>query len=158
VRADLADAEAEAQIAAVQNLVTEVRRFRSDQGVPPSKKVDARISTDGSVAGLASYVGQVAALTRLTLADDIAVGATLTVPGARVELDLSGAIDIEAERARLNKDLAAAKGEIEAANAKLANEAFRAKAPEPVVDKIRARKATGEADVARISAALEARA
>ncbi|HEY3604512.1 MAG TPA: valine--tRNA ligase [Sporichthyaceae bacterium] len=157
VRADLTDAEAEAQIAAVQNLVTEVRRFRSDQGVPPSKKVPAQISTDGSVAGLADYAGQVAALTRLTLGEEnFTAGATLTVSGARVELDLSEAIDVEAERARLNKDLAAAKGEIDAANAKLANEAFLAKAPDPVVAKIRARLSTGEADVARISAALEA--
>jgi valyl-tRNA synthetase len=158
VRADLADPGAEAQIAAVQNLVTEVRRFRSDQGVAPAKKVAARISTDGTVAGLADYAAQVAALTRLTLGeeDTFTVGATLTVPGARVELDLSEAIDVEAERARLSKDLAAAKAEIEAADAKLANEAFLVKAPENVVDKIRARKATGEADVARISAALGA--
>jgi len=157
VRADLADPDAEKQIAAVQDLVTEIRRFRADQGVPPSKKVSARIATDGSVLGLADYVGQVATLTRLTLGDDdFTAAAALTMPGARVELDLSGAVDVEAERARLSKDLAAAKGEIDAANAKLANEAFLAKAPEPVVAKIRARLATGEADVARISAALEA--
>src|SRR5581483_3994355 len=48
-----ADPAAEAQIAAVQDLVTEVRRFRADQGVPPGKKVAARISCDGSVPGLA---------------------------------------------------------------------------------------------------------
>jgi valyl-tRNA synthetase len=156
VRADLHDPDAEAQIAAVQNLVTEIRRFRSDQGVPPSKKVAAVISTDGSVAGLAEYTGQVAALTRLTLEDAVSAGATLSVPGARVELDLSGAIDVEAERARLTKDLAAARAEIEAATTKLANSDFLAKAPEQVVAKIRARLATGEADVARITAALEA--
>jgi valyl-tRNA synthetase len=156
VRADRADADAEAQIAAVQNLVTEIRRFRADQGVPPSKKVSARIATDGSVAGPAEYADQVAALTRLTLQDALTAGATLTVPGARVELDLSGAVDVEAERARLAKDLAAARSEIEAANTKLANQDFLAKAPEQVVAKIRARLAAGEADVARITAALDA--
>jgi valyl-tRNA synthetase len=156
VRKDLADPDAEAQIASVQNLVTEIRRFRSDQGLQPNKKVSARIVTDGTVAGLAEYSGQVAALTRLTLEDDIVAGATLTVPGARVELDLSGAIDVEAERARLTKDLAAANTEIEAADAKLANADFLAKAPEKVVEKIRTRLATAEADVARITAALEA--
>jgi valyl-tRNA synthetase len=156
VRADLADPDAEAQIAAVQHLVTEIRRFRSDQGVPPTKKVSARIVADGSVAGLAEYTGQVAALTRLTLETDVAAAATLTVPGARVELDLSGAVDVEAERTRLTKDLAAARAEIEAANKKLANQEFLAKAPEQVVAKIRGRLATGEADVARITAALDA--
>jgi valyl-tRNA synthetase len=72
-----------------------------------------------------------------------------------VELDLSGTIDVAAERARLTKDQAAAAKEIAAANAKLGNEAFLAKAPEPVVDKIRTRLATAEADLARIQTQLE---
>jgi valyl-tRNA synthetase len=72
-----------------------------------------------------------------------------------VELDLSGAIDVAAERARLTKDLAAARKEIDGAQAKLANEGFLAKAPEAVVAKIRARLADAEADVARIGAQLE---
>ncbi|MGQ0467626.1 MAG: valine--tRNA ligase [Sporichthyaceae bacterium] len=156
-RPDLIDAEAEAQIVAVQDLVTEIRRFRADQGVPPAKKVAARITADGSVAGLAEHADQIKALTRLTPAEDgFVAGATLQVPGASVELDLSGAVDVEAERARLTKDLAAARAEIEAADAKLANAEFLSKAPEKVVDKIRARKSTGEADVARIAAQLDA--
>ena len=156
-RADYADADAEAQIAAVQDLITEIRRFRSDQGVPPAKKVAARIVCDGSVPGLAEHEDQVRVLTRLTPAEHtFAAGATLQLKGAVVELDLSGAIDVAAERARLEKDLAAARKEIEAADAKLANGDFLAKAPEQVVAKISARKASGEADVARILGQLNA--
>ncbi|WP_019877995.1 valine--tRNA ligase [Sporichthya polymorpha] len=155
--ASCADADAEAQITAVQDLVTEIRRFRSDQGVPPSKKVAARITCDGSVPGLAEHADQVRALTRLTEPEDgFTAGATLERKGAVVELDLSGAIDVGAERARLEKDLAAARKEIEVADAKLANAAFLAKAPESVVAKIRGRKETAEADVARISGQLDA--
>jgi valyl-tRNA synthetase len=73
-----------------------------------------------------------------------------------VELDLSGAIDVSAERARLAKDLAAAQKEREANSAKLGNEAFTAKAPPAVVDKHRARLEAAEADIARIEAALAA--
>jgi valyl-tRNA synthetase len=153
----LVDSDAEAQIAAVQDLITEIRRFRADQGVPPNRRVAARIVADGTVAGLAEHADQIAALTKLTPAEDgFTAGATLQVPGARVELDLSGAIDVAAERARLTKDLAAARAEIEAAEAKLANTDFITKAPDKVVEKIRARKATGEADVARITAQLDA--
>ena len=50
----------------------------------------------------------------------------------RVELDLSGAIDVAAERARLSKDLAAAQKERDVNAAKLRNDAFTGKAPEPV--------------------------
>jgi valyl-tRNA synthetase len=155
--ASYGDADAEAQIAAVQDLITEIRRFRSDQGVAPNRKVAARITTDGTVPGLAEHEDQVRALARLTAPEDgFAAGAKLERKGAVVELDLSGAIDVGAERARLEKDLAAARKEIDAADAKLANADFLAKAPEPVVAKIRTRKETAEADVARITAQLEA--
>jgi valyl-tRNA synthetase len=152
-----ADADAEAQIAAVQDLVTEIRRFRSDQGVPPSKKVAARIVCDGSVPGLAEHADQVRTMTRHTEAEDgFAAGARLERKGAVVELDLSGAIDVAAEKARLEKDLAVALKEVDAADGKLANADFVAKAPEQVVAKIHARKAAAEADVVRIRAQLSA--
>jgi valyl-tRNA synthetase len=155
-RAQLVDLDAEAQIAAVQDLVTEVRRFRADQGVPPGKKVVARITCDGSVAGLAEHAAAVRSLTRLSApAEAFAATATLRIPGAVVELDLAGAIDLAAERARLTKDLGVAHQEVAAAQAKLANADFLAKAPEPVVGKIRARLTTAQADVARITAQLE---
>ena len=60
-----------------------------------------------------------------------------------------------AERKRLAKDLAAAEKEKAQAGAKLGNEAFLAKAPDHVVDKIRTRLAKAEEDIARIQAQLE---
>ena len=72
-----------------------------------------------------------------------------------VGLDTSGTIDVAAERARLEKALKAAEKELAGTTAKLGNEAFLAKAPDAVVDKIKARKATAEADIARITAQLE---
>jgi valyl-tRNA synthetase len=154
--AEYADREAEAQIAAVQDLITEVRRFRADQGVAAGKKVAARISCDGSVAGLAEHVDAVRALTRLTApAGGFTAGATLQVPGAVVELDL-GAVDVDAERARLTKDLTVAQKEADAAEAKLANVEFLQKAPEAVVEKLRARLETARADIERITAQLDA--
>ena len=55
----------------------------------------------------------------------------------RVELDLSGAIDVAAERARLAKDLAAAQKERDVNNTKLLNDSFVSKAPEQVIAKVR---------------------
>lgn len=60
-----------------------------------------------------------------------------------------------AERKRLAKDLAAAEKEKAQANAKLGNEAFLAKAPDNVVDKIRGRLAKADEDITRILAQLE---
>jgi valyl-tRNA synthetase len=72
-----------------------------------------------------------------------------------VQLDLSGVIDVAAERARLTKDLAAAQKEIAGGEAKLGNEGFLSKAPEAVVEKIRTRLTEARADVDRITAQLE---
>ena len=56
--------------------------------------------------------------------------ASLAAEGITVELDLAGAIDVAAERRRLEKDLAAARSEADQAERKLANTDFTAKAPE----------------------------
>ncbi len=148
------DPAAEREIAGVRQLVTEVRRFRADQGLQPGQRVPARLElTD---PGLAAHEEAVRALLRLTPpGDDFSVTATLPVPGATVTLDLSGAIDVAAERRRLTKDLAAAEKELAQTTAKLANEGFLAKAPDHVVDKIRTRRSTAEADITRIKTQLE---
>ena len=68
-----------------------------------------------------------------------------------VELDTSGTVDVAAERRRLEKDLAAAQKELAGTTAKLDNEAFLAKAPAEVVDKIRARQQLAREEVERIT-------
>ncbi|MFI8183708.1 valine--tRNA ligase [Actinacidiphila glaucinigra] len=147
------DAVAEKEIAAVQSLVTEVRRFRADQGLQPGQKVPARL--DLGSTGLEAHEAAVRQLLRLQPeGEGFTATATLPVAGATVALDLSGAIDVDAERKRLAKDLAAAEKEKAQATAKLGNEAFLAKAPEPVVAKIRTRLEAAEADIARITAQL----
>ncbi|RUL90694.1 valine--tRNA ligase [Verrucosispora sp. FIM060022] len=151
------DTGAEAEIATLQRVVTEVRRFRSDQGLRPTQRVAARL--DGLAgAGVAAHEPLIRSLARLDAAgDDFQASATLAMPGeVSVALDTRGSIDVAAERARLTKDRAAAEKEAGQARAKLNNPAFVGKAPEPVVAKIRDRLAAAEADLTRIDAALEA--
>ncbi|MGN9809117.1 valine--tRNA ligase [Micromonospora sp. BQ11] len=148
---------AEAEVGTVQRVVTEIRRFRSDQGLRPTQRVSARL--DGLTgAGIGAHEPLIRSLVRLDPAgDDFQASATLAVAGdVTVALDTRGSIDVAAERARLTKDRAAAEKEAAQARAKLDNPAFVGKAPEPVVAKIRDRLATAEADLARIDAALEA--
>ncbi|MEU7609484.1 valine--tRNA ligase [Micromonospora sp. NPDC049204] len=152
----LVDDAAEAELAGVQRVVTEIRRFRSDQGLRPTQRVAARL--DGLAgAGIDAHEPLIRSLVRLDPAgDDFQASATLAMPGAvGVALDTRGSIDVAAERARLTKDRAAAEKEVAQARAKLDNPAFIGKAPEPVVAKIRDRLATAEADLVRIDAALE---
>jgi valyl-tRNA synthetase len=140
----------------LQKLVTEVRRFRTEQGLPDSRRVAARI--DGAPG---EPEAALRALARLDPPGDaFAPTATLEVPlshgTVHVELDTSAAIDVAAERARLGRDLAAAQKELDTAEKKLGNPKFVEKAPAPVVDGIRTRRDAAEADIARVSARLAA--
>jgi valyl-tRNA synthetase len=148
------DAVAEREIETLQQVITEVRRFRNDQGLQPGQRVPARLTLDGTA--LAPHEAAIRQLLRLQPeGEGFAATATLPVAGAQVALDLSGTIDVAAERKRLAKDLAAAQKERQQAEAKLGNEAFLAKAPEQVVDKIRTRLAKAGEDIERIQAQLE---
>ncbi|KJY44844.1 MULTISPECIES: valine--tRNA ligase [unclassified Streptomyces] len=148
------DEAAEAEIGSIQTLTKEVRRFRKEQGLDDKQKVPARLDLTGTV--LAAHEAAIRQVLRLQPeGDSFSATATLPVAGATVALDLSGTIDVAAERKRLSKDLAAAEKEKQQAEAKLGNEAFLAKAPDNVVDKIKGRLAKAEADIARIQAQLE---
>jgi valyl-tRNA synthetase len=154
------DPGAAERIASLQKLVTEIRRFRTEQRVPDKRRVAARF-TGLEEAGLSAQRGALASLLRLDApAEGFAPTATLEVSfGARavvVELDTSGAIDVVAERARLGRDLAAARKELDQTERKLGNPAFVAKAPTHVVEDIRGRQASAAADIERITARLDA--
>ena len=82
--------------------------------------------------------------------------AKIEVGKITVEFDLTGAIDVVAERARLTKDLATAEKDRATAKVKLDNEGFMAKAPMEVVQEIRARLAQTSADIESITAQLAA--
>jgi valyl-tRNA synthetase len=148
------DDAAESELAALQRIVTEVRRFRADQGVKPGQRVSARL---GGLAALAPHEPLIRSLARLDVAaDGFAATATLSVGGGvGVELDTRGAIDVGAERARLRKDRAAAEKEAAQCRAKLDNPAFTDKAPEQVVSKIRDRLAAAKAELDRIGRQLD---
>ncbi len=155
VSPDLLDSAAEQEIVSLQNLVTEVRRFRSDQGLKPGQRVAARLSLSGTA--LAAHEDAIRVLLRLDEpADTFDPTARLTVGTVLVEIDTAGAIDVVAERKRLEKDLAVARKEQAQVTAKLGNEQFMAKAPEDVVAKVRRRAEQAAEDISRLEAQLAA--
>ncbi|MGI9002569.1 MAG: valine--tRNA ligase, partial [Pseudonocardia sp.] len=154
------DVAATARVAAVQELVTEVRRFRTEQRVPDNRRVAARL-VGLDEAGLGGHRAAVASMVRLDApGEGFAPTATLEVALAagtvHVELDTSGAIDVAAERARLGRDLTAARKELDQADAKLGNPRFVEKAPAEVVEGIRARRGAAVAGIERVTARLAA--
>jgi valyl-tRNA synthetase len=154
------DAAAAQRISDMQKLVTEVRRFRSDQGLADRQKVPARLAGMAD-AGLDALAAPVTALAWLTAPDGefracAQVEVRLSGGTVGVELDTSGTVDVDAERRRLEKDLTAAQKELASTTAKLGNDAFLAKAPADVVDKIRDRQKLAREESDRIAARLAA--
>ena len=152
------DGVAGGRVEDMQKLVTEVRRFRSDQGLNDRQRVPARM-TAITEADLDTQVDAVRSLAWLTEPEDgftpsAAVEVRLSRATVLVELDTSGTVDVEAERRRLQKDLAAAEKELAQTAAKLGNAEFLAKAPDAVVDKIRGRQRVAGEEVERITARL----
>jgi valyl-tRNA synthetase len=137
----------------LQEIVTEIRRFRADQGIKTTAKISAKFSGLAQ-AGLADYE---AALRFIVKCEGSEGNFTAKVEVANVviEFDLTGAIDLAAERARLSKDLITAQKDRDTAKVKLDNEGFMAKAPMEVVTEIRARLQETTADIERLTALLE---
>ena len=123
------------RIADLQTLVTDVRRFRTEQRVPDKRRVAARL-VGLDEAGLGAHRGALGALVRL---DEPGASSRprprsrSRCPAARSSSSSTrrGAIDVAAERTRLGRDLAAAQKELDQAEKKLGNPAFVAKAPAP---------------------------
>ncbi|WP_311356073.1 valine--tRNA ligase [Corynebacterium riegelii] len=139
-------------------LITELRRFRADQGVKPSQKVPAKL--DFAAADLVAQEDMVRQIARVEEPGDGFVASAsiemrLSQTTLDVALDTSGTVDVAAERKRLEKELAAAQKELDTTAAKLGNEQFLANAPEPVVEKIRQRQRVAQEEFARVSARLE---
>ncbi|MDQ1540982.1 MAG: valyl-tRNA synthetase, partial [Actinomycetota bacterium] len=154
------DADAEALVDELQAVVTEVRRFRAEQGLPPARRVPARIEGLASTH-LREFEQQLRSLARLQPADDQFSETAAVVVGhgdraIRVALDLSGTIDVGKERTRLAKALDVAVTEIGLAETKLANPELTGKAPEPVIEKMRARLRAAQSEAERLRGQLDA--
>ena len=146
------DKKSESLIGELQKIVTEVRRFRNDQGVKPSQKIPGRFIAPSDVT---AYASAMAFLLKLEL-KEFTPSASVEIGSMKVELDLSGTVDVVAERARLEKDLVTAQKDMKTAAVKLSNEGFMAKAPENVVAEIKERMTATSADIERITAQLAA--
>ena len=148
------DPAAVAEVESLMRLVTEIRQFRSSQGLRPGQRVPARLAGIEATP-LAAHEEEVRSVLRLRTADEgFTSSASLVAEGVTVELDLAGTVDVAAERKRLERDLATARKEAQSMTSKLGNEAFTAKAPADVIEKSRARLAAAEADIARLESRL----
>ena len=136
----------------VVDLVSAIRSVRSEMNVPPSARltVSVKDADEKANASLETHRALIEANARLkciTVADgaiDIS-GAVQTVFGSMtLVLPLAGVIDLDQERARLQKEISKLDSAIGKIEQKLGNEGFLAKAPPEVVEENREKKRSAE--------------
>jgi valyl-tRNA synthetase len=157
----LDDPEAEAEIGWVVDLVTTVRSLRSEMNIPPATMVPLVLvnvseETQARAERWLEFVKRLARTSELVFMKSVPEGAVqFLVRGEIAALPLKGVIDINAERARLQKELAKAESDIARVDQKLGNPKFVANAAEEVVEGEKEKREEAEARRAKILEALE---
>jgi len=158
--ASLEDGAAEAEVNWVIRLISYIRSARSDLNVPAGAKVPLTLVGAGAetVMRLNTYralIERLARLESITVAGEAPKGSVrLVIDEATACLDIASLIDLKAEIARLEKEVAKHQADIAGIDKKLSNEQFMAKAPPEVVEEQHERRAAAEASVIKLSDAL----
>ena len=133
----LSFAAEEAEMERIMTAVRAVRNRRAEMNVPPSKKAKVYIATahkatfeQGGV-----FMQKLASASEVEVADefDLEGAVSIVTQDAKIYIPMGELVDFEAEKARLNKELAAVQKDLDFVNNKLSNENFVAKAPANVV-------------------------
>jgi valyl-tRNA synthetase len=156
----LIDPQAEAEIGWVVDLVTEIRSARSETNVPAGAQIPlVLVASSADVKARAERWGDI--VRRLARISDISYADAapkssiqLLIRGEVTALPLEGVIDLDAERARLAKEIQKLDVEVGKIDAKLGNADFIKRAPEEVVEEQRERREEALTRKAKMDEAL----
>jgi valyl-tRNA synthetase len=156
----LEDAAADAELAWLIDVISNVRSVRAEMNVPAGAKLQMVVTGAGEQT-LSRLVAGTSLISRLARLDEISPqnevpgeSAQFVVGDSTFALPLAGVIDIAVEKARLEKEVAKLDGEIAQIDKKLGNEQFVAKAPEEVIEEQKQRREAAVERRAKIQDAL----
>jgi valyl-tRNA synthetase len=140
------DEEAETSMQLLMDAVRAIRNARAEYNVEPARRIVAHIAAGEKYDLFSAQSEVLVELARLdpdslriahSLLDQPGQALTLVVGGVEIYLPLAGMVDLDAERARLQKELEHVKNGIDRSQKLLSNQGFVAKAPAEVVQKER---------------------
>jgi len=158
---ELIDRDSLREMGWVIALIEEIRSARAQMHVPAGLKLDmVQLALDA--AGRQAWTRNQALIKRLARIEALTEAAAapkgsvlVAVEGGTFALPLAGIIDLAAEQARLSKALEKLEKDLNGLRARLGNPAFVAAAKEGVVEETREKLAQGEAESAKLAAALK---
>ncbi|MEX2403504.1 MAG: valine--tRNA ligase [Balneolales bacterium] len=147
----------------VQRMVSSIRNIRAEMNVPDNLEVTMLIKAKDEATAKALNDNRVIfeKLIRLgsleisTATERPKGSASAVVDGSQVFVPLTGIIDIEKERGRIQAEVKRLTGFLKSINAKLRNEKFMANAPDTVVEKEHKKKADTEINLEKLKTILE---
>ena len=158
----LTDADAEADMDWVVRAISQIRSVRAEMNVPPKAEIPLVIRggddpAKGCVETHEALLTRLARLSAISFSDaDVPPGSVqIILDETTLVLPLADVIDIEAEKARLGREIAKLDDEIGKFDKKLANEGFLAKAPPEVVEEQKERRAEAALKKDKIAEAFE---
>jgi valyl-tRNA synthetase len=139
--------DTEDEMAFVQRLIDSVRNIRGEMGITPSKDIDLRIRFHDSrrLASIGKYTNYLQRLARVRTVQHLQgtehpkASASAVVDGEEVFVPLEGVIDLNLERARIQKEIERVTAMLEGVRKKLGNDSFVSKAPKEVVENERSK-------------------
>jgi valyl-tRNA synthetase len=156
----LEDANAESEIGWVVDLITAIRSVRMEMNIAGGTQIPLQLVASADTKARAERwleaLKRLARLSEITFADAPPKGSVqLLVRGEVAALPLAGVIDLGAERARLEKEIAKCDADIQRVDKKLENKDFVARAPQEILDLENERRREAEERKAKILEALE---
>jgi valyl-tRNA synthetase len=156
--ANLADPASEKALNLVQDVIGAIRNVRGEMNVPPARKADIFVkgtSTDrlSLIQQNQSYIKSLAQVQTIKTGAEISkppYSASAVVQELEIYIPLEGLIDIEAEKARLDKEIARLEKQVIAQTGKISNENFVKNAPADVVEKEKQKKIDWEANLQKL--------
>ena len=143
------------KMAALKDLVEEVRKLRGEMGIAPNVKAPLFVEGSAELEGLLKYLPSLTRLTEAKLVDNLPEAEDAPVAvcnGARLMLKVE--IDKAAETARLTKEAEKLQKALDKLNAKLSKPGYTDKAPAHLVEKDRADLAELQDKMAKVEAQL----
>lgn len=150
----------EAEMERIMKAIRAVRNRRSEMNIPPSRKASVYVETDyaDTFENGAKFIIRLASANDVKINSDIsALGNTVTIitDDAKIYIPMGDLVDFEAERKRLEKELAQCQDKLDFINKKLSNPGFVNKAPEKVVAQNKEDASKLEEKIANIKNSIE---
>jgi valyl-tRNA synthetase len=160
---DAGDADAVADIEWVKEFILGIRQIRGEMDISPGKTLPVLLQNSSEQdqkrasehANLIQRVGRVESVTVLTDGEEPPASATALLGDMRMLVPMKGVIDVDAERARLEKQKQKAEADRAKTQAKLGNDKFVNNAPADVVTQERQRAVDFKKTIAQLDEQLE---